>query len=155
MSELLERFESKVDRSERPSGCHIWIGSVDGPGYGKFYVEGQYVGAHRWILGYLRGAPLGPREIACHHCDNPPCVNPKHLYVGSLVQNVQDAIRRGRNPAVIKRSHCIRGHEFSTENTYLRPGNGKRACRTCRADWKRFNRSGGRIAAATKATATA
>lgn len=138
---VLARFMAKVDTS---SDCHIWTGSKTPGGYGQFRVGDKSVYAHRWILGHQRGVPLGADEFALHHCDNPSCVNPAHLYVGSQAQNSQDCVRRGRlrNPradANRAKTHCIHGHEFTAENTYLTT-DGRRQCNQCRrASWTRDN----------------
>jgi hypothetical protein len=94
---VYRRFISKVDASAGPDGCHLWTASKTPDGYGHFAVSStSRTFAHRWILGYLRGSPLLRHELALHHCDNPPCVNPKHLYVGDQTQNMRDCVDRGR-----------------------------------------------------------
>lgn len=52
--------------------------------------------AHR-ISIQLSGREIPPGSVACHHCDNPPCVNPLHLFVGTMKDNQQDASRKGRS----------------------------------------------------------
>ena len=121
---------SQVD-TEGLNGCHIWGGRVSTRGYGRFY----RIGAHRWILGYLRGEPLRPDEFALHHCDTPLCVNPAHLYIGDHEQNMRDMVSRGRgvNPLArvnASKTHCPRGHEYTPENT-RHNGRGSRECKTC------------------------
>lgn len=91
-----ERFLDRVDRSGGPDACHPWTAGTTGAGYGQYTVGGETVYAHRWILGYLRGSPLGPDEFALHHCDNPPCVNPSHLHIGDQKQNMRECVDRGR-----------------------------------------------------------
>lgn len=70
-----------------------------GRGYGQFY-DGNHVavGAHRysWALAHGRPAPKGSQVM--HSCDNPPCVNPAHLSVGSSSDNRRDAAQKGRIP---------------------------------------------------------
>lgn len=87
-------FESKVDRSN-PDGCHLWTGGVDRDGYGLFHVKGRQVRASRYALEQILG-PLPLDVLACHHCDNPPCVRGDHLFPGTAKDNVQDMIRKGR-----------------------------------------------------------
>lgn len=133
MSEF-ERFVSRVDTSGGPDACHPWTGHRNNYGYGSFCTGGRSIGAARWLLGYLRGEPLGPDELACHHCDNPPCCNAKHLYVGDKAQNARDAVARGQlNNGRANRTHCPAGHPYDEVNTYIRP-NGKRGCRECRRE---------------------
>ena len=142
-----ERFMTFVDRSSGPDACHLWTGTLwQNRGYGRFYVERPGgVFAHRWLLGYLRGKPLELGEMGLHHCDNPPCVNPRHLYIGDQDRNMRDMVERSRSfsPAAEAnkaKTHCKRGHPYTPDNTYYqassrrRPG-GKRVCRTCQCMW--------------------
>jgi len=67
----------------------------------------------------------------CHTSDNRKCINPSHLFEGTRKENMQDAVTKGRlNPHNKGKIFCIRGHEFTTDNTYIRT-NGKRACKKC------------------------
>jgi len=134
----MTRFRAPdIDRfwaNTRPidDGCIVWTAQISTRGYGRF----MRIGAHRWILGHLRGCPLAPGEFALHSCDNPPCVNPEHLYVGDHAQNMRDMARRCRGLNVLARAnaaktHCPRGHEYTPENT-RHNGRGSRDCRACR-----------------------
>lgn len=90
---LLEEWVATRDRT---SGCWVWPFAVSSNGYGRVHCgPGDDQSAHRVALE-LDGRPPGDL-YACHHCDNPPCVNPAHLYVGTAAQNTQDALRRGRS----------------------------------------------------------
>ena len=94
------RFWSKVDRS-KPVGCWPWLAASDKDGYGFFKVTHrlgvyQQTRAHRYSLEMALGRKLEPGEMALHHCDNPPCVNPDHLYIGTISDNTRDAVGRGR-----------------------------------------------------------
>lgn len=76
------------------TNCLIWTGKCDAKGYGKVYYRGQFR-AHRiaWILTY---GTIPHKLHVLHKCDNPPCVNPDHLYVGTNKDNVRDKVNRGR-----------------------------------------------------------
>ncbi len=70
--------------------CIEWTGGRNRDGYGRFWRDGRYVLAHRAIMGDPHG------ELVLHTCDNPGCVNPAHLYVGTRQDNMDDMARRMR-----------------------------------------------------------
>lgn len=82
--------------SVSPNGCWEWKGSVAGRGYGVLVIFGKSRYAHRLSHEVWNG-PLGQDQVVRHSCDNPICINPSHLTRGSVLDNVHDAIRRGRN----------------------------------------------------------
>jgi hypothetical protein len=93
------RFWPKVDRSGGPDSCWLWTGGVAGSGYGQFYRrKREPVGAHRfsWELANGRLVPAGMQVM--HSCDVRPCVNPRHLSIGTCSDNAWDKSRKGRNP---------------------------------------------------------
>lgn len=135
---LAERFHAQYI-PEPNSGCWLWTGTCDGLGrYGQIYRDGKYVRAHRLSWEFANGRPV-PKGLQVHHrCDVPSCVNPDHLWVGTQSQNMEDMVKKGRNPRRNRKSHCINGHKFTDENTYMTP-NGYRHCVSCkRAAWRRF-----------------
>lgn len=75
--------------------CWEWRASRTKWGYGHFYVRGKDLGAHRasWVIA-MGAIPQG--LCICHHCDNPPCVNPAHLFLGTHKTNAEDKYRKGR-----------------------------------------------------------
>lgn len=87
-------FWSKVQKAE-PDKCWLWKGYRKPDGYGVFCWESSSIYAHRFSLELERGKPLGDL-FACHHCDNPPCVNPAHLFLGTHRDNIIDAVSKGR-----------------------------------------------------------
>ena len=88
-----EAFQKWFDKTD---GCWVWNGATDGDGYGCFSYAGKSYRAHRIALE-LDGRPPG-EMFACHHCDNPSCVNPDHLFVGTNKDNMVDMVAKGRNP---------------------------------------------------------
>ena len=90
-----KRFWSKVDMSGGPDACWLWLGYRNCQGYGLFGLNGTNVRAHRYAYG-LANQPPAPYVYICHTCDNPPCCNPRHLYLGSPAQNTQDQKDRDR-----------------------------------------------------------
>lgn len=95
-SDQAARYESKVDRSGGPDACHPWTASVNHAGYGNFRADGKMNLAHRWAYSQFV-APLKDEEVVRHSCDNPPCQNARHLLSGSVKDNVQDMMERGRD----------------------------------------------------------
>lgn len=94
MKSLQERFWAKVDKSNL-SGCWLWLGARAGIGnYGVIW-DGRQKRAHRVIWEMLNG-PIPEGFDLCHHCDNPLCVNPSHLFLGTRSANNNDSVRKGR-----------------------------------------------------------
>lgn len=91
-----ERFPQKVDRSAGQDACWLWLGGRAPNGYGRFNLEhAKPVGAHRAAWMFEHGdIPDGMSVL--HRCDNRPCVNPAHLYVGTQRDNLRDMVARGR-----------------------------------------------------------
>lgn len=93
---LAERFWARVDCS---GACWPWTGSLTRDGYGHFAPGGPYgrrlVLAHRFGWELTHG-PIPPELRVLHTCDNPPCVNPAHLWLGTQRDNMRDAAAKGR-----------------------------------------------------------
>ncbi len=87
------RFWSWVKKV--PSGCWEWQGCLTKTGYGRFQVHPKTLRAHKVSYFLCKGS--FPNDfLVCHTCDNPRCVNPEHLWVGSPKDNVLDMIKKGR-----------------------------------------------------------
>ncbi|KKL23315.1 hypothetical protein LCGC14_2426600 [marine sediment metagenome] len=87
---LSERIFINLD-----NGCWKYIGFINKDGYGRFRVNGKKTLAHRFMYLIVFGAI--PNELlVCHKCDNPKCVNPNHLFLGTDKDNVRDSINKKR-----------------------------------------------------------
>lgn len=96
---VIERlFWARVDASGGMLACWPWLGGRDRAGYGKLSrgCRGSQVRANRFSLELALGRPLADAMQACHSCDNPPCVNPAHLFEGTARDNLLDASAKGR-----------------------------------------------------------
>lgn len=96
-----QRYEEKVDRTTTPNGCHPWTASTSKDGYGRFRWNGhiRYASNFGWEL--LHG-PIPAGMKVCHTCDNPPCQNPKHWFLGTDSDNQRDSVEKGRHSALRK-----------------------------------------------------
>jgi hypothetical protein len=136
----IDRFMNFVS-PEPNSGCWLWMGSTVLQDYGEFYVSPSVgkMRAHRWIYLHTFGE-FDKALLVCHRCDNPNCVNPGHLFLGTVKDNGIDASKKGRVwcggadiPNNARRTHCFRGHPFSGDNLVRSKSGVKRWCRAC---WK-------------------
>lgn len=95
----LERFWCKVDKKSDDE-CWNWIAGKSAYGYGQFSIKNKIYGAHR--ISYIIHNGEIPEDdpyhgyCICHKCDNPSCVNPAHLFIGTTKENIQDMVNKGR-----------------------------------------------------------
>lgn len=117
---------------EPNSGCWLWTASCDSKGYGKIYVNGKLVGAHRVAYELFVG-PIPDGLHIDHLCRVRCCVNPSHMEPVTHAENIRRG-DSGKATALQQRAktHCPHGHEYNEENTHIRKNrNGARVCRTC------------------------
>jgi hypothetical protein len=134
----LPREEARRDRwaarlqarsQPMPSGCTEFRGAHDSKGYGQLMDAeiDQPVKAHRiaWFVAYGT-IPTGMHVL--HRCDNPGCINPTHLFLGTNADNIRDMVAKGRQHHQVK-THCPAGHPLPAPNS-----KGQRWCRPCHAE---------------------
>ena len=128
---------------DETTGCWNFQSSVNNDGYPRVSFMGRRMCAHRAAaICWLRFTDWrNSKRIVCHRCDNPRCINPKHLFVGTSLDNAKDCSAKGRQ-ASQKKTHCPQGHLYSPENTRL-SGN-RRYCLECKRkqtrEWQRAHR---------------
>ena len=89
-------YERLMRRVEWDGDCLVFTGSVNEDGYGTVRtMEGSSL-THRVVYEHVSGNPIPGDLLVCHHCDNPPCVNPDHLFLGTFSDNAQDRENKGR-----------------------------------------------------------
>jgi hypothetical protein len=130
----IERFWAKVARKD-PTDCWEWTRAKLPKGYGQCNWRGQRMQTHRlaYILSSSQDIPA--ERMVLHTCDNPPCCNPRHLWLGTAKDNSADMVSKGRQHIPICPTHCPQGHEYSEGNTlWLRKIGQTRhspRCKTC------------------------
>lgn len=134
MQTLEERLLSRL--IERANGCLEFAGARQGE-YGKISINGKVYKTHRlaWVLSF---GDIPEGLLVCHSCDNPPCCNPAHLFLGTVTDNNRDRETKGRGVHLNhhkNKTHCKRGHPFNEDNTITEKGG--RRCRTCHYALKR------------------
>lgn len=131
-------FWNRVDK--HPGVCWEWMGASNSSeknrNYGSTMYQGRKYLAHRlaWIL---TNGEIPSGLVVCHSCDNPSCVNPSHLFLGTQADNVRDCVEKGR---MDRGPTCKRGHPFTTQNTHVDKNGGKN-CKACNALLHRIYRA--------------
>lgn len=108
-AKTLQRFWSKVEKRSDDE-CWEWKAGKTPAGYGLFYFEGRRIGAHRFALMTVVGR-IDENIFACHRCDNPLCVNPSHLFLGTQSDNMLDMSAKGRHFAHATPERVLRGED--------------------------------------------
>lgn len=124
------RWIARLMQRSRPglNGCIEVEGFHNADGYANAFHRSLGVFPHRIIMILIYG-PIAPGMMACHDCGNHGCVNPDHLYIGTMKQNARDTVNHGRHLEANK-THCIHGHPFDEQNTRVCK-RGKRHCKAC------------------------
>lgn len=127
-------FAEQIDFLRRALGrdCWNWPARVDRDGYGRVMWNGRSCLAHRVAYEVMSG-PIPDGLQLDHLCRNRACVNPAHLEPVTQAENAARGV-------YARQTHCVAGHEYTPENTYLRP-NGNRDCRACIRERSRRHRN--------------
>lgn len=125
-AELLQAFRSRV--AVAPNGCWLWQGEKVAGGYGRLWVAGRHVLAHRWSYERFVGAIPAGKQLDHFVCDTPACCNPQHVRPATQRQNWE----RSRAPSAVahRTGRCSKGHPMTGHNVYVPPSGG-RYCREC------------------------
>ena len=133
MNDMVRYIEQRCE-AVTESGCWLWLNFTDRFGYGRITVRVgpskrvKHYSAHRYSYEAYNSTSLLPGAVVRHKCDTPACVNPDHLVIGTQLDNMRDAIARGRS-FMSSKTHCIRGHELSGRNIHV--VGKERICRAC------------------------
>jgi len=144
-----ERFWAKVDKTD---SCWVWTGATLRRGYGQIRIPVKKAKQAHRLSWEIHNGPIPDGMLVCHKCDNPPCVNPAHLFLGTQSDNNKDCVRKGRHRSWNAfKMHCKRGHPLFGENLRIdKRSDGpnhkstKRTCRKCasinsRKQYRRVN----------------
>lgn len=127
--------------------CLMWPGRTDEDGYGR--IGKRSIRAHRVAWERANRRQIPPGLVVMHTCDNPPCVNPSHLILGTVGDNNRDREAKGHTRGLIvgagaalqrAKTHCPQGHPYSGSNVRFRP-DGRRRCAACYRERARRQRA--------------
>lgn len=138
---VMQRFFESVVIDSREK-CWIWTGAAAGFGHGRFWDGSKVVQAHRYSFKIFKQEPKTD-SVIMHSCDNPPCVNPAHLFEGTQMNNVHDCIIKGRfkghGASLLIKGTCKKGHYIRCELDTIPSCGGKyKRCKKCAEEYN-FN----------------
>jgi len=127
LAELADRVEALdgpsrevIERLDRTGQCWLWTGPLDHAGRGRLWRNGKIMLHHRAVWEILVG-PIPEGALLCHHCDNPTCANPAHIYIGDGKTNARDMFSRERHWTQRDPERATRiGRENGQKNTWCR-----------------------------------
>ena len=110
---LEERFWAKVDRHQEGE-CWLWTAYRAPLGYGEIGVSGHRTARAHRVSWEIHNGPIPDGLFVLHRCDNPPCVNPAHLFLGTIADNSRDMVAKGRHAFAVHPETQARGERINT-----------------------------------------
>lgn len=114
-----ESYAEKIFKNSKAmsSGCIEWQGYKNKGGYGRRRFNGEKHLVHRMVYSLVHGGRIIPFGLlVCHKCDNPACINPAHLFLGTQMDNINDCVKKGRNKGYIN-SPFKKGNQYGRKIT--------------------------------------
>lgn len=135
---FLKRIQDEMKKGT--DACWEWPGGRLPWGYGRIGNSDDPSLSYTHRLSYsIFVGPIPQGMLVCHTCDNPPCCNPKHLFVGTISDNSKDMIAKKRHPQNLPKTFCKNGHELAVHGKQIKGQNG-RYCGLCKTEYHFKNR---------------